>query len=992
MDGLLILVFLILLTICWIWLRQRLDEIDSRWSALHERVTAYGFRLDALESHAGRPVVVPTPAAPRPEQRPATQTPPVPVAPMPQAPQPPSERVDVPTPPLTPPRPEPRTVVPAPPVRVSPMPPPPRVEVPVPPPAPVAPPRFTAAPAPAVHRDWEATLGGNWLNKVGVVLLVIGLALALGYSFAHIGPAGRVTVSLAVSFAMLASGAVFEPRPRYRIFARGLLGGGWAALYTTVYAMHAIREARVVESSVLGAVLLFAVAGGMIAHSLRYRSQSVTGLAYFIAFFSLAITQVSWFSVLALVPLAASLLYIAHRFAWRQVAILGLVATYATCGLRGDTGAPLWQAQFVFAIFWLLFEIFDVLQPETWLLPLNAAGFLGLSLLKWNSAAPHAVWMLLAATAAAYLVSSLARTRSRHWHGAATLAAALAAAAIFQRLDHQWIASALVVEAELVYLTGLRLGKPYLRWLGTSLFALELGRLLIFDVGVLPLAAWAPVASLDVAVFYANRALCAADLFYGYTAACVVALIASEEATDQSRGLVWFLAGVAPFLLGWWRRLPDFRIQGYALALLGAAGIGVAVPQPVLALGIVAALSYAARFAAMRLPGEERDALRFAAQFIAVTAVAALVWRMVPGEYLGIAWMAAALILTELDLPLAHVVAAMGAGRVLYFNALSAHNYGPWMPRAIPAAAALMAYGCAWRTRKVFTVASSAGTAFLVIAVWTLLPVVLVGPAWALLAVGLTEFEIPVLRLQAHLVSAAAFTRMFYVNFDEPYRLPSVACVLLSHYYLWWRSRQRAYSYAAAALAVVLMHYEIGRVLAVTGWAPFALALFYAGLRWNLPDLRWQAYAIAALAALQCLYINIVGAEQAVLAASVVIACLFAGQILAPRAGRARIFFALLATALTTVLLYFESSGSMLTVAWGIEGVVLLAAGFVLRDRLLRLPGLALLLGCILKLFVWDLRHLDTLPRIFSFIVLGLILVGVSWIYSRFREAVSRML
>jgi hypothetical protein len=198
--------------------------------------------------------------------------------------------------------------------------------------------------------------------------------------------------------------------------------------------------------------------------------------------------------------------------------------------------------------------------------------------------------------------------------------------------------------------------------------------------------------------------------------------------------------------------------------------------------------------------------------------------------------------------------------------------------------------------------------------------------------------------------------------------------------------------YAAAILVVVLMHYEIGQTLAVTGWAPFALALFYAGLRWSLPDLRWQAYAIAALAALQCLSVNIVGAEQAVLAASVVIACLFAGQVLAPRAGRARPFFALLATSLTTVLLYFESSGSMLTVAWGIEGVALLAAGFLLRDRLLRLPGLALLLGCILKLFVWDLRHLDTLPRIFSFIVLGLILVGVSWIYSRFREAVSRML
>ena len=89
---------------------------------------------------------------------------------------------------------------------------------------------------------------------------------------------------------------------------------------------------------------------------------------------------------------------------------------------------------------------------------------------------------------------------------------------------------------------------------------------------------------------------------------------------------------------------------------------------------------------------------------------------------------------------------------------------------------------------------------------------------------------------------------------------------------------------------------------------------------------------------------------------------------------------------------FYEVSGSLLTVAWGLEGVALLAAGFSLRDRVQRLSGMALLLFCILKLFLWDLRHLETLPRILSFIVLGLILVGVSWIYTRFRERVERYL
>ena len=98
------------------------------------------------------------------------------------------------------------------------------------------------------------------------------------------------------------------------------------------------------------------------------------------------------------------------------------------------------------------------------------------------------------------------------------------------------------------------------------------------------------------------------------------------------------------------------------------------------------------------------------------------------------------------------------------------------------------------------------------------------------------------------------------------------------------------------------------------------------------------------------------------------------------------------ATALMGAVLYNAVSGSVLTVAWGLEGLVLLSAGFALRDRIFRLQGLGMVLGCTLKLFLRDLRNLETPFRILSFIVLGLILLGVSWIYSRFREQVRRIL
>jgi uncharacterized membrane protein len=45
-----------------------------------------------------------------------------------------------------------------------------------------------------------------------------------------------------------------------------------------------------------------------------------------------------------------------------------------------------------------------------------------------------------------------------------------------------------------------------------------------------------------------------------------------------------------------------------------------------------------------------------------------------------------------------------------------------------------------------------------------------------------------------------------------------------------------------------------------------------------------------------------------------------------------------------------------------------------------------------LKLFFWDLRNLDTLAQIVSFIVLGLLFVTVNRVYTRFRDQVQRFL
>ena len=108
----------------------------------------------------------------------------------------------------------------------------------------------------------RAVVGGSWLNKLGVSVLVVGVALLLGYSFARLGPLGRVSLGLAISLSMLLSGVWVERRERYVVFARGLIGGGWAALYFTAYAMHGLETTRIVQNPVLGTAILFVVAAG----------------------------------------------------------------------------------------------------------------------------------------------------------------------------------------------------------------------------------------------------------------------------------------------------------------------------------------------------------------------------------------------------------------------------------------------------------------------------------------------------------------------------------------------------------------------------------------------------------------------------------------------------------------------------------------------------------------------------------------------------------
>jgi hypothetical protein len=498
---------------------QEIDQIAKDATAKSDQIARLTARVAALEAAAdqARPAISPTPA-----ERPAAPLPaPIPAAPAVGAPRPG-------------PLPQPATPVPL--DSTLPDPTPPAG------PAPSVPPD-SALPTPADQDAWEVTVGGSWLNKIGVLIFVIGLALLIGYSMTHVGPAGRIAIGFAVSLSMLAAGVVLERRDEYRTYAYGLIAGGWAGTYFTTYAMRAVEAAKILDSDVTAIVALSVVAAAMVWHSLRYRSQEVTALAYIVAYATLTLTPLHALSLAASVPLAVSVLVVAHRFSWPRIQILGIVFTYGLFIMRGQalgfgaTGATTFTPYLALGAYWIMFEVADLLAvrrradtsaPPPPVFLLNAAGLVGSGLLQLPSESPVPLSTFLLVSGVAYLGSAIARAKlggassqddalegavRGSYQGASALAVALVAWACELRFTGSRLVVTLLTETELVFLSGLILRDRVTRGVGSAL-GLLVGVHAISLIGApesfaLPWV-WtaqgpAAAAALTAVVWYANR-------------------------------------------------------------------------------------------------------------------------------------------------------------------------------------------------------------------------------------------------------------------------------------------------------------------------------------------------------------------------------------------------------------------------------------------------------------------------------------------------------
>jgi hypothetical protein len=175
----------------------------------------------------------------------------------------------------------------------------------------------------------EEVLGRNWLNKIGIVLIVLGVAYFGIKELGELGPLGK-------SRALVCGVPCASRRRHFSREARALplfsypsIGGGWALLFFTTYALNHVTAMRVLNSLSTDLILMLIVALAMVLHTLRYRSQVVTGMAFLLGYWTVSLSNDDVYSLSAGVILAISLVIIVLKMGWYELEIFGILSSYA---------------------------------------------------------------------------------------------------------------------------------------------------------------------------------------------------------------------------------------------------------------------------------------------------------------------------------------------------------------------------------------------------------------------------------------------------------------------------------------------------------------------------------------------------------------------------------------------------------------------------------------------------------------------------------------
>jgi hypothetical protein len=1024
----------------WRKLIERVYALETQLKELRDRLTIQSAKLDQTLADL-RNAGVERPAA---DLREAPQLPVGMADPEQIEPPRPAVTVAPPPPELTPLQAEPATVVPdssAPfamlPRATTPAAPPPTALPSRPPRAPSSVGLATAhraAPHDAAKRalTMEEVLGADWLNKLGMLILVIGVALFLAYEMRALGPAGKVLVGFVVSAALLAAGILYERRERYRLLARVAIGGGWALSFFTTYALYHVPPARVLNSQVLDLVLLLAVTAAMVVHTLRYNSQVVTGMALLLGFLTVTISKSNVYSLSAGAILAIALVIIVLQRRWYQLEVCGILAGYLNHyywlrpiiePMRGRHRAfPEFIPSAALLIFyWLVFRVSYVVrripaaagpigarpageghsslptfpaEEKTSAVAALLNTFLLLGVMKYQSVHPEwAFRFLLLLGAVEFVLGQLPITRGRRaaFIVLSVVGATLVVAAIPFKYSGETLPILWLAEAEALFIAGIFLDEIVFCRLGllaSLLVAIQLNHIALGQIYDTEWKGFHGIERVRGAIEFAAASL----IFYGNAHW----LARSSRALFESRV-----------------EKTALRVLSYAAGVTAVVGIWWLAPEPWVAVGL------AALGLAHIVLGSRTNIREFTNQ--------------------------------------GHVVAALAFLRVLAVNLGDQSVHGELVIRLTTVGlTVVMLYASArWSSlpqaisvRYVSSIHTWTASLLLGMLAWYELKPLSVAAAWTLLGLALFEVgrsrRLPQLRLQAYLAFIFSFMRLFFVNFNalalpgelSP-RFYTTVPLALAFFYVYGvldasnnGTLEPDRRWKAAEIVCFL------GVFTLAGWARFELdadwvVAAWAAIVWALVAIAWrygkrifllQALLLGVAVLLRATLHNFyersyfpaptwqsrsmtVGTTVALLFATLP----FAFQLRRPghEAGDARkvwmrvlkacerrpdqVFFFIPFFLLTT-LLALEAPKGLVTMAWGLEAVAVFLLALALGQRSYRLSGLGLLLLCVAKIVVIDVWGLQPRDRYLTFIVLGVALLGVSFLYTRFRETIRQYL
>lgn len=351
--------------------------------------------------------------------------------------------------------------------------------------------------------EWEQWVGQKLMQKVGIIIVLIGMIVLLKYSFDNrwIDELGRLGLAALAGIGMLGAGEYF--RKKYASWANGFTGGGLILLYFTVWAAHVFYAAPLAErglviTSTMALVLYAAITLVSALAAIRYSSQTIAWFALVGGYLTpmLIDTPQPNYGGLALylAVLTGGLLVLAWHKKWSIISLVSFILTqlylFGLIYLANDYPGISDSQQIVIAVgFFLLFSLLPIvsqfrLKEKATDLDITLIACNGLAVFLpvvdalggWQSEYTTLVSLALAAVyvCLAAMALSLRRDDSNLVNTYLTAGIGLIALALYRQMGVEWFAAGFAPYSVLLVFTASRIKRSVPLITGSIIMSLAL--------------------------------------------------------------------------------------------------------------------------------------------------------------------------------------------------------------------------------------------------------------------------------------------------------------------------------------------------------------------------------------------------------------------------------------------------------------------------------------------------------------------------------------